>query len=200
MIHHLVIIFAIILMFVSTLLSVKQHKELFSEEKREPNKIIRPLCLDGQDCEWARQQLRALINSDDSYYVVIGGGDSPFTSVREQVIDQAIDTMRTLLSDRWIVFFDQPDFKGTVYLLPKMEMIWDTEDKNENPRINAFIQKFAFYFGRNFSAIVPEGFTIRMTPIPSTVYPGEDVVITSGAHSTMSYSKGTLRRFKINQV
>lgn len=161
--------------------------------------VIPPVCLSEEDCDWARDQLLALIHRDHASIVMVQGNKKELEGIRQHVLDIGIHALREKLTERWIVLFDKPNFQGKMYLIPKADALWEATDPNANLMLNEFVKTFGFYFGRAFSALVPVGYSIALVPIPSNLYPSEPVMIPEGEHMTLNYYKGTLRQLMIRR-
>jgi hypothetical protein len=215
MLHIVIVIIAFVLLIISAALSARYEVEYIKEkfiDEAAAASVVKPLCLSTENCDWARDQLSALINRERDYIVHVGApsdkeDDGPFgKAVRSNVIDASIWNMRALLKDKWIIFFDKPDYKGKIYLLEKKDMSWEAERPGQdgqlqkNIHLNSFIQRFTFYYGRKFSVMIPAGFQIAFRPVPSTTYPNETIQLAAGDHNNVEYFKGTLKEFHLIRV
>lgn len=138
------------------------------------------------------------------------------TRLRDKVIQASHDVLMN--QQEMIVFFDKPNFQGKMYFIPKRDMnhriltmtteqdlydkrgVISNNNVHENKPyidINTFIQHFAFFYGRVFSCIVPDGTTVTLHPMQNLTYPSQPLVIVSGASASVQYYKASLRAFNI---
>lgn len=164
----------------------------------------------SEECPWAAQQVMGLLDpthKPDTSRAFLARDDPAsalkFGALRNVMIEHAIHQLRQ--TKDFILFFTEFEFRGDVYLLPAKAHSWTSEMRTEafaTPRTNPshfeeFVEQFNFFYGRQFSCIVPEGVVVTLKPVTGGSYPGEPIVIGQGNHTQLVYHKGPIEQVTV---
>lgn len=168
-----------------------------------------------ETCKEEKKQIINVLNYDPNRQVhknldellLVGKSNSEdlanLTDIQSRILSSSIDILRN--QTKFIIFFDKADYLGKMYLIPLRD--YDTQltnkkqtndlDMSSHIDYGTFVKEFAFYFGRQFSCIVPANVRVEIIPLQREYVPSETMILRTGQHASIRYYLASIGELKI---